>query len=135
MAGKWSQPISDLSWVWGLLTLEVLCPSGHLSSPWDFHHSLHDPTWISAEEPGSFTSVLSSAKESSANSQPIIPKGRMPDVIFMAVGMSCAPRCRKRERDWAEISVPKSRLPSGKGEIAVYRDAKSLQHPVGDQVN
>lgn len=67
------------------------CPSGHLSPPWDLHHILHNPTRISAAEPGSFTSVASSSKESPANSQPIIPKGRMPeDLIFMAVGMSCA---------------------------------------------
>lgn len=96
------------------------CPSGHLSSPWDFHHSLWDPTWISAAEPDSFTSVVCSTKESSANSQTIIPKGRvLEDLIFMAVGISymCTTEYtasvhyrthrRKGGRDWAGISVPK----------------------------
>lgn len=46
---------------------------------------------IPPQSPGCFTSILSLTKEYSANSQPIIPRGRMPeDLIFMAVGMSCA---------------------------------------------
>lgn len=92
-----------------------ICPSGHLSSPWDFHHSLHDPICTPAAEPGSFTSVVSSAKESSANSQPIIPKRRMPeDLIFMAVEMSCALQNtlqKRRERLGRDSSSQGHRLP------------------------
>lgn len=115
------------------------CPSGHLSSPWDFHHSLQDPTWVSATEPGSFTSVVCSTKKSSANSQTIIPKGRvLEDLIFMVVGMSCALQNtlqKRREGLGRDFSSQGHRLPRGKGKVAVYRDANSLQHPAGDQVN